>query len=122
MALGVVFRLQAGFGTVSSLEITRWGDIMLARDAYLDRVTTEVEEVASRVAQLKGRFAGQKVSVKMDHYWELDYVRRRFAEFKRRVQHLEDADELELPRLHENVDAAWKELLDAVDTLMTALH
>jgi len=95
---------------------------MLAREAYLDRVTTEVEEVASRVAQLKGRFAGQKVSVKMDHYWELDYVRSRFAEFKRRVQHLADADELELPRLHENVDAAWKELLEAVDTLMTALH
>jgi len=95
---------------------------MLGREAYLDRVTTEVEEVASRVAQLKGRFATQKVTVKMDHYWELDYVRTRFTEFKRRVQHLEDADELELPQLQVKVDAAWKELLEAVDTLMTALR
>ena len=95
---------------------------MLAREAYLDRITTEVEEVASRVAQLKGRFAKQKVSVKLDHYWELDYVRTRFAEFKRRVQELEDADELDLPRLQENVDIAWKELMQAVDTLMAALR
>jgi len=95
---------------------------MLGREAYLDRITTEVEEVASRVAQLKGRFATQKVTVKMDHYWELDYVRRRFTEFKRRVQHLEDADELELPQLQVKVDAAWKELLEAVDTLMAALR
>jgi Fe-S-cluster formation regulator IscX/YfhJ len=95
---------------------------MLARDQYLDRVTTEVEEVASRVALLKGRFAKQKVSVKLDHYWELDYVRTRFTEFKRRIQQLEDADDPELPRIQENVDLAWKDLLQAVDTLMTALH
>ena len=97
-------------------------DVMQAREAYLDRVTTEVEEVASRVAQLKGRFAKQKVSVKLDHYWELDYVRTRFAEFKQRIQQLEDADDPELARLQENVDIAWKELLQAVDSLMTALH
>lgn len=95
---------------------------MLAREAYLDRVTTEVEEVASRVAQLKGRFAKQKVSVKLDHYWELDYVRSRFAEFKQRVQQLEDADDLELARLQENVDLAWKDLMKAVDALMAALR
>jgi len=95
---------------------------MLAREAYLDRVTTEVEEVASRVAQLKGRFAKQKVSVKLDHYWELDYVRSRFAEFKQRVQQLEDADDLELARFQENVDLAWKDLMKAVDALMAALR
>lgn len=95
---------------------------MQAKEAYLDRVTTEVEEVASRVAQLKGRFAKQKVSVKLDHYWELDYVRSRFAEFKRRIQELEDADDPELARLQENVDAAWKELMQAVDNLMAALR
>ncbi len=95
---------------------------MLAREAYLDRVTTEVEEVASRIAQLKGRFAKQKVTVKLDHYWELDYVRSRFAEFKRRVQQLEDADDPELARLQENVDLAWKDLMQAVDALMAALR
>ena len=95
---------------------------MQAREAYLDRVTTEVEEVASRVAQLKGRFAKQKVSVKLDHYWELDYVRGRFAEFKRLIQELEDADDAELARLQENVDAAWRELMHAVDNLAAALR
>lgn len=95
---------------------------MLAREAYLERVTAEVEEVASRVAQLKARFAKQKVSVKLDHYWELDYVRTRFTEFKRRIQELEDADDPELAMLGANVDASWKDLLQAVDKLMSALH
>ena len=95
---------------------------MQARNAYLDRVTTEVEEVASRVAELKGRFAKQRVSVKLDHYWELDLVRARFAEFKRRIQALEDADDPELSRLQKNVDAAWSELIEAVDALITALR
>jgi hypothetical protein len=96
-------------------------DIMQPREAYLDRVTTEVEDLASRVAVLKGRFAKQKVSVKLDHYWELEFVRTRFTEFKRRIEALEYADEPELPRLQENVDGAWKELMQAVDTLMAAL-
>jgi len=95
---------------------------MQPKEAYLDRVTTEVEDLAARVALLKGRFAKQKVSVKLDHYWELEFVRTRFAEFKRRVEELEDADDLELARLQENVDAAWNEVMRAVNTLMTALN
>jgi hypothetical protein len=94
---------------------------MEPREAYLDRVTTEVEDLASRVALLKGRFAKQKVSVKLDHYWELEFVRTRFTEFKRRIEELEYAEEPELPRLQENVDGAWKELMQAVDALMAAL-
>jgi len=95
---------------------------MEAKETYLDRVTTEVEDLAARVALLKGRFAKQKVTVKLDHYWELEYVRTRFAEFKRRVAQLEDADDPELARLQENVDAAWNDVMKAVDTLMTALN
>lgn len=95
---------------------------MEAKEAYLDRVTTEVEDLAARVALLKGRFAKQKVSVKLDHYWELEYVRTRFAEFKHRVEQLEDGDDPELSRLQENVDAAWNDVMKAVDTLMTALN
>lgn len=94
---------------------------MQPREAYLDRVTTEVEDLASRVAVLKGRFAKQKVSVKLDHYWELEFVRTRFTEFKRRIEALEFAEEPEIGRLQENVDVAWKELMQAVDTLMAAL-
>jgi hypothetical protein len=94
---------------------------MQPREAYLDRVTSEVEDLASRVVVLKGRFAKQKVSVKLDHYSELEFVRTRFTEFKRRIEDLEYADEPDLARLQENVDAAWEELMKAVDTLMAAL-
>ena len=48
---------------------------------------------------LKGRFAKQKVSVKLDHYWELEFVRTRFTEFKRRIEDPEYADEPDLARL-----------------------
>lgn len=94
---------------------------MQPREAYLDRVTAEVENLASQVVVLKGRFAKQKVSVKLDHYWELEFVRTRFTEFKRRIEELEYADEPQLSRLQQNVDLAWKELMQAVDTLMAAL-
>ena len=56
---------------------------MQLKEVYLDRVVGEVEDLASRVALLKGRFAKQKINVKLEHYWELDHVRNRFAEFKR---------------------------------------
>jgi hypothetical protein len=51
----------------------------------------EKEVLCSRVSELKGRFAKQKVRVKLEHYWELEYVRTRFTEFKRRVEDLENA-------------------------------
>jgi len=94
---------------------------MLLKEAYLDRVVGEVEDLASRVALLKSRFAKQKVSIKLEHYWELEYVRTRFAEFKRRVQELEDADDQEVARVQEAVEVAWKDLLHAVETLLAAL-
>jgi len=95
---------------------------MQRKEAYLDRVVEEVEELASRVAILKGRFAKQKVNVKLEHYWELEYVRKRFAEFKHRVMDLEDAEDSQLPRMQEGVELAWNDLINAVETLMAALH
>ncbi|MGA3177924.1 MAG: hypothetical protein WCE53_15785 [Candidatus Acidiferrum sp.] len=94
---------------------------MLLKEAYLDQVVGEVEDLAARVAQLKGRFAKQKVSVKLEHYWELEYVRTSFAEFKRRIADLEDADDVQLAKFQEAVEAAWKDLIHAVDTLLAAL-
>ena len=94
---------------------------MLLKEACLDRVVGEVENLAARVALLKGRFAKQKVSVKLEHYWELEYVRTRFAEFKRRVRDLEDADDLEIDRIQEAVEVAWNDLIHAVETLLAAL-
>jgi hypothetical protein len=94
---------------------------MLLKEAYLDRVVGEVEDLAARVAVLKDRFARQKVSVKLEHYWELEYVRTRFAEFKRRVKELEDADDAELAKFQEAVEVAWNDLIHAVETLLAAL-
>ena len=95
---------------------------MQLKETYLARVVGEVEDLVSRVAILKGRFAKQKVNVKLEHYWELEYVRTRFAEFKRRVMDLEDAEDSQLPKVQEGVEVAWKDLIDAVETLMAALH
>ncbi|HXX14045.1 MAG TPA: hypothetical protein VEJ47_04010 [Candidatus Eremiobacteraceae bacterium] len=94
---------------------------MQFKEAYLERTVGEVEDLASRVALLKNRFARQKVNVKLEHYWELEYVRTRFSEFKHRIQELEDADDPEIPRIQEAVEMAWKDLIHAVDTLLAAL-
>jgi hypothetical protein len=91
------------------------------KEAYLDQVLGEVEDLSARVSELKGRFARQKVSVKLEHYWELEYVRTRFTEFKRRVEDLEYADDPELHRFQESVETAWKDLVQAMDTLLAAL-
>jgi hypothetical protein len=94
---------------------------MLAKESCLDHVVSEVEDLAARVALLKDRFAKQKVSVKLEHYWELEYVRARFAEFKHRVQDLEEADDLELARIQQGVEVAWQDLIHAVEALLAAL-
>jgi len=49
-------------------------------------------------------------------------LRTRFAEFKHRVMDLEDAEEAQLPKMQEGVEVAWKDLLNAVETLTAALH
>ncbi len=94
---------------------------MQIKDAYINRVVGEVEDLASRVALLRGRFAQQKVNVKLEHYWELEYVRTRFTEFKRRIQDLEDAQDHELAPFQENVEIAWKDLIHAVDNLLSTM-
>lgn len=94
---------------------------MQLKEAYLQRVVAEVEDLAARVAVLKSRIAKQKVSVKLQYHWELEYVRNRFAEFKRRVEELEDSSEVHLNDAQESCELAWKDLQHAVDTLLSAL-
>jgi hypothetical protein len=91
------------------------------KEDYLDRVSGEVEDLASRVALLKGRFAKQKVSVKLEHYWELAHLRSLFAEFKWRVEQLEEDEDLQLKRDQEVIEATWNDLMHAVDMLLAAL-
>jgi hypothetical protein len=94
---------------------------MQIKEAYLQRTVAEVEDLAERVAVLKARLAKQKVSVKLQHQWELDYVRNRFAEFKRRVEELENASDVDLEEAQKASELAWKDLQHAVDTLLSAL-
>jgi hypothetical protein len=94
---------------------------MQLKEAYLLRAVAEVEDLSARVALLKSRIAKQKVSVKIQYHWELDYVRNRFAEFKRRLEELEDASDDRLEDVQAATELAWKDLQHAVDTLLSAL-
>lgn len=94
---------------------------MRLKEEYLQRVVTEVEDLAEEVAVLKSRIAKQKVSVKLQYHWELEYVRNRFAEFKRRVEELEEANDANLEEARKASELAWKDLQHAVDTLLSAL-
>lgn len=94
---------------------------MQLKELYLQRVVAEVEDLTAGVAVLKTRIAKQKVNVKLQHQWELDYVRNRFAEFKKRVEELENAGEAELEETQKTCELAWKDLQHAVDSLLSAL-
>jgi len=91
------------------------------KERYLDRVVNEVEDLTSRVALLKTNFAQQKASVKLEHYWELEHVRACFKEFKIRVAELQDADDLQVQDIQTAVEAAWADLVQAMDTLLSVL-
>jgi hypothetical protein len=94
---------------------------MQLKEQYLQQAVVEVEDLAERVAVLKARIAKQKVSVKLQYQWELDYVRNRFAEFKGRIEELEDASDATLEEAHGACELAWKDLEHGVDTLLSAL-
>jgi len=94
---------------------------MQLREAYLQRVVAEVEDLAAHVAVLKARIAKQKVSVKLQYHCELEYVRNRFAEFKQRIEELENATDDQLEDAQKTTELAWKDLQHAVDTLLSAM-
>jgi hypothetical protein len=94
---------------------------MLVKKAYLERVVDEVEDLAARIALLKTRLAKQSIGVKMEAYWELEYLRNRFAEFKRRVEELEDATDERLDEAEAAVETVWKDVKNTLDSLLEAL-
>ncbi|HYL85078.1 MAG TPA: hypothetical protein VE263_12650 [Candidatus Angelobacter sp.] len=94
---------------------------MQLREAYLQRAVAEVEDLAAHVDVLKARIAKQKVSVKLHYHWELEYVRNRFAEFKKAVEELEEASDDRLEDTQKACELAWKDLQHAVDTLLSAM-
>ena len=94
---------------------------MQMKEEYLQRVVTEVEELADRVAQLKARIAKQKVSVSVQFNAELEYVRNRFADFRKCIEELEEVGEDHVEEAHAAAELAWSDLLHAVEALLAAL-
>ena len=88
---------------------------------YSDRILREVKDIASRVHLLKERLAKQNVSVRLEHYWKLAHVRRTFAEFKWRVEQLEEDGASRCSEESDRVEATWNELMDSVDALLAVL-
>jgi len=93
----------------------------LLKQAYLERAIAEVEDLTARVALLKSRIAKQKLTVKLEYYSELEYVRNRFAEYKRCIEQLESADDTRLEEAEQAVELVWRDLKDTVDSLIAAL-
>ena len=95
---------------------------MQLKESYLQRVVGEVEELAERVAVLKAPIAKQKVGVTLQHRGELAYLRNRFADFQRRVEELEEADEPNLEEARKACELAFQDLQHAVDSLVSVLE
>ncbi len=95
---------------------------MLAREAYLDHTLKEVEELAGRVNLLKSLLAEQTSLAKLKRNSELEAIRQRFAQFKGRVEELEEAPEERLEAIHEATELAWHELKQAVDSLLSEME
>lgn len=94
---------------------------MQIKEVYLDQVLSEVEKLTSQVAFLKERFANQSFNVQLECREKLHCVHARFADFKRSVWALEEADEFEVERNHVAVEGAWNDLVEAVDALLSSL-
>jgi len=94
---------------------------MQLKEAYLERVQAELEDLAARVAVVKARIVKQKVDLTLEHHWQVVSVRNRFRDFKRRVDELEEASEENLEEAGKASELAWKDLQQAVSALLSAL-
>lgn len=95
--------------------------VMDLKEAFLDRVARDVEDLPLRIARMMASFAKQKTTVQLQHYWELERVRMYFAEFKSRLTDLEDAGPLEVEENQTAVETTWNGLVRAVDELQCKL-
>ena len=94
---------------------------MPVKEAYLERVVAEVEKLAVKVADLKTRLAQENGGMKLRYYWELDYLRSRFAEFKQRVEELEEADDKGAQGLYQSVEMVRRDLEHTIEGLLGEL-
>jgi predicted nuclease with TOPRIM domain len=94
---------------------------MQLKEAYLERVVAEVEDLAERVAVLKARIAKQKISLTLEPRSELEDLRNRFRDFKRRVEQLEEASEENLEEARKASELAGRDVQRALGALLSAL-
>ncbi|MBZ5703140.1 MAG: hypothetical protein LAN84_15005 [Acidobacteriia bacterium] len=91
---------------------------MPVKEAYLERVVGDVEKLAVQVAHLKSQLARQSGGLQLRYYWELEYLRNRFAEFKQHVEELEAADESCSEALFQSVETTRRDLEQTIEGLM----
>jgi len=91
---------------------------MAVKEVYLENTLQEVEELAGRVSLLKSLLAKRTLSEKLEHHWDLKGVRTRSAEYKRRVEELEEAPEDKIETSHDAAEHAWQDLRSSVDSLL----
>lgn len=94
---------------------------MLLKDAYICQVADEVKEVAARIALLRKRFAAQHFSEKLQYTPAVAHLQTRCLEFKRRIDELENADDLHLEESQLAVEAERVALMSALDMLLREL-
>jgi hypothetical protein len=89
-------------------------------EAPLAQVFGEIQELTARLANLRKCFANQSFNVMLEHYWELQHLRTRTAEFKLRVQQLEQNNEWQLKYDQQAIQVVWDDLKHTVDVLEAA--
>ncbi len=89
-------------------------------EAQLGQVFGEVQELTVRVELLKTHLSKQNFKAELEHYWELRSLRSRFAEFKWRVQQLENDNEVQLKRDQAAIQVVWNDIKHTVESLTAA--
>jgi hypothetical protein len=92
-----------------------------SKEAILDRIVADVEELAPKIFLLKTRFAAQTASVKVNHFSEVISLHQCIADFKQAVEELEECDELGLERSSTAAQVAWHSLMRALEVLLGIL-
>ncbi len=95
---------------------------MATKESCLEHVTTEVEDFAEKVALLKDKLARANAQEKLRHSWEIYVLRERFADFRRHVQALEDADEEQLETVQKSTETAWKSLNGMIEAFLNEVY
>jgi tRNA-dihydrouridine synthase len=85
-------------------------------EAPLAQIFGEVQELTARLANLKKCFANEHFNAMLEHYWKLQHLRTRTAEFKWRVQQFEQDNEWQSKHDQDTIQV-WDDLKHTLDVL-----